>query len=156
VKEIGEEREMAKTRHRTFEIFDFVQEACDALASKSARANTYALDPDLWRFRQLDSAIKPSGVVHVTFKQDTDSESESMSDLGRDLTDLAELLTNGSRVLLDFEGLLAIDSDAIIKLSEFQDKLQSNGSRVVLCNLESAVRASFFPHHGTNASASVD
>jgi hypothetical protein len=41
---------MAKTRHRTFEIFDFLQEASDALASKSARVNTYALDPDMWRF----------------------------------------------------------------------------------------------------------
>jgi hypothetical protein len=140
---------MAKTRHRTFEIFDFIQEASDALASKSARVNTYALDPDLWRFRQLDSAIKPSGMVHVTFKQDTDSE--SMSDLGGDLTDLAELLTNGSRVLLDFEGVLAIDSDAIINLTEFHDKLQNKGSRVVLCNLESAVRASFFPHLSTDA-----
>jgi hypothetical protein len=140
---------MAKTRHRTFEIFDFLQEASDALASKSARVNTYALDPDLWRFRQLDSAIKPSGMVHVTFKQDTDSE--SMSDLGGDLTDLAELLTNGSRVLLDFEGVLAIDSDAIINLTEFHDKLQNKGSRVVLCNLESAVRASFFPHLSTDA-----
>ena len=141
---------MAKTRHRTFEIFDFAQEASDALASKSARVNTYALDPDLWRFRQLDSAIKPSGVVHVTFKQDTDAEPESMSDLGRDLTDLAELLTNGSRVLLDFEGVLAFDSDAIVQLSEFHSKLQTKGSRVVLCNLESAVRAGFFPPLSTN------
>ena len=33
---------MAKTRHRTFEIFDFLQEASDALASKSARVHTYA------------------------------------------------------------------------------------------------------------------
>lgn len=142
---------MAKTHHRTFEIFDFVQEASNALASKSARVNTYALDPDLWRFRRLASAIKPSGVVHVTFKQDTDSESESMSDLGGDLTDLAELLTNGSRVLLDFEGVQAIDSDAIVNLTEFHDKLQSKGSRVVLCNLDSAVRASFFPHLSTDA-----
>lgn len=142
---------MAKSRHRTFEIFDFVQEASDALASKSARVNTYALDPDLWRFRQLDAAIRPSGAVHVTFKQDTESESESMNDLGKDLTDLAELLTNGSRVLLDFEGVQAFDSDAIIKLTEFQNQLQNKGSRVVLCNLESAVRSSFFPHLSTNS-----
>ena len=143
---------MAKTRHRTFEIFDFLQEASDALASKSARVNTYALDPDLWRFRQLDAAVKPSGVVHVTFKQDADSGSESMSDFGTDLVDLAKLLTNGSRVLLDFEGVQAFDADAIVKLSEFHSKLQHRGSRVVLCNLESAVRASFFPHRNTNTS----
>ena len=143
---------MAKTRHRTFEIFDFVQEASDALASKSARVHTYALDPDLWRFRLLDSVVTPSGVVHVTFKQDTDSESELMSDLGRDLTDLIELLPNGSRVLLDFEGVLEIDSDVISKLTEFHNKLQYKGSRVVLCNLGSAVRASFFTHLRSNTS----
>jgi len=142
---------MAKTRHRTFEIFDFLQEASDALASKSARVNTYPLDPDLWRFRQFDTAIQPSGVVHVTFKQHTDSKSESTSDLGKDLADLADLLTNGSRVLLDFEGVLAFDADAIIKLSEFNVKLQNKGSRVVLCNLEPTAQASFFPHLSTNA-----
>ena len=142
---------MARTRHRTFEIFDFLQEASDALASKSARVNTYELDPDLWRFCLLDVAIKPSGVVHVTFKQHTDSESKLMSDLGGDLVDLAELLTNGSRVLLDFEGVLEFDSDAIIKLSKFHSKLRQKGSQVVLCNLDSSVHASFFPHLSRNS-----
>ena len=142
---------MAKIRHRTFEIFDFVQEASDALASKSARVNTYALDPDLWRFRHLDAAIKPSGMAHVTFKQEK-AESESMSDLGKDLADLVELLTNGSRVLLDFEGVRAFDADAIRKLGEFNRKLQNKGSRVVLCNLEPTVQASFLPHVSVNDS----
>ena len=145
---------MAKTRHRTFEIFEFLQEASEALASKSARVNTYALDPDLWRFRQFDTAIQTSGVVHVTFKQHADSKPETPSDLGKDLADLADLLTNGSRVLLDFEGVLAFDADAIAKLTEFNGKLQNKGSRVVLCNLEPTVRASFFPHFRTNASLS--
>ena len=143
---------MAKTRHRTFELFEFLQEASDALASKSARLKTYTLDPDLWRFHHLDAAIMPSGVVHVTFKQQSDSESQPLSDLGKDLADLAAFLTNGSRVLLDFEGVLAFDSDAIIKLTEFHSKLQNKGSRVVLCNLGSEVRASFFPHLGKDAS----
>lgn len=142
---------MAKTRHRTFEIYDFLQEASEALASKSARATTYSLDPDLWRFRQLDAAIRPSGVVHVRFKQHADDDSKSNSDLGRDFADLADLLTNGSRVLLDFEGVPTFDSDEIVKLTEFESKLQNKGSRMVLCNLDSAVRASFYPHRTTNA-----
>ena len=142
---------MAKIRHRIFEIFDFVQEASNALASKSARASTYALAPDLWRFRHLDAAIKPSGIAHVTFKQKK-AESESMSDLGKDLADLSELLTNGSRVLLDFEGVQAFDADAISELGEFNRKLQNKGSRVVLCNLEPTVQASFLPHISTNDS----
>ena len=144
---------MAKIRHRIFEIFDFVQEASNALASKSARVSSYALDPDLWRFRHLHSNIKPSGVAHVTFKQKkADVESQSMSDLGKDLADLAELLTNGSRVLLDFEGVTTFDADAISKLGEFHRKLQSKGSRVVLCNLEPTVQASFLPHVSVNDS----
>ena len=137
---------MAKIRHRTFEIYDFLQEASDALASKSAVLNTYEIDPKQWKFRQLDAASRPSGAVHVTFKPRADDESKSNDALGRDLAELAELLPNGSRVLLDFEGVLAHDSDAVIKLSEFDSKLRNKGSRIVLCNLESAVRDSFFPN----------
>ena len=143
---------MAQIRHRTFEIFDFAQEAIDALASKSARVHAYALDPELWRFHQLDTSIRPSGVVHVTFKPLADGDSESMSKFGTDLTDLAKSLTNGSRVLLDFEGVVAFDADAVAKLTKFNSKLQSKGSRVVLCNLEPTAQASFFSQPSTNAS----
>lgn len=143
---------MAKTRHRTFEIFDFAQEASDALASKSARVHTYALDPELWRFHQLDTSIRPSGVVHVMFKPLADANSGSMSEFGTDLLDLAKSLTNGSRVLLDFEGVVAFDADAVAKLTKFNSKLQSKGSRVVLCNLKPTVQASFFSQPSTNAS----
>ena len=139
---------MAKIRHRTFEIFDLLLEASDALASKSARANTYAIDPSQWEFRQLVTAIRPSGVIHVEFKPKADGEASPRncrgSDLSRDLTELAELLTNDSRVLVNFEGVLAFDSDAVIRLGEFDSKLRNKGSRIVLCNLEPSVRDSFF------------
>jgi hypothetical protein len=69
IKENREEHEMAKIRHRTFEMFDFLQEATNALASKLPRVTTDAGDPESWRFRQLDAAIRPTGVVHITFKQ---------------------------------------------------------------------------------------
>lgn len=149
---------MAKIRHRTFEIFEFLQEASQALASKSAREPTYSLDPDLWRFRQLDTVIRSSGVVHVTFKRNANDESKStidhVTDLAGDLVDLAEQLPNGSRVLLDFEGVQTFNPDAVAKLTEFKSKLQHKGSRVVLCNLEPTVQASFFPHLGTNTNPS--
>ena len=137
---------MAKIRHRTFEIFDFLQESSDALASKSVPANTHKLDPDLWTFQHIDARLRPTGVVHVTFKPHKGSESESMNKLDADLTVLAESLANDSRVLFDFEGLPAFNSEAIAKLGDFDTKLRNKGSRVVLCNLESAVRASFFPN----------
>jgi hypothetical protein len=142
---------MAKIRHRTFEMFDFLQEATSALASKSPRVTTDASDPESWKFRQLIAVIKPSGVVHVTFKQDALSEADSVNDFGTDLTQLTGLLVNGSRVLLDFEGVLEFGADSIIKLTEFNGKLLAKGSRVVLCNLDPNVRASFFPHESKNA-----
>ena len=142
---------MAKIRHRTFEIFDFLQEATDALASKSARLSTNVSDPESWRFRQLIAARRSSGIVHITFKQRA-PVADSVNDLGMDLTDLAALLINGSRVLLDFEGVLEFDTDSIIELTEFNRKLHTKGSRVVLCNLEPTVRVSFFPQRSTNAS----
>jgi hypothetical protein len=142
---------MAKIRHRTFEIFDFLQEATSALASKSARVTTDTSDSESWKFRQLIAVIKPSGVVHVTFKQDALSEADSVNDFGTDLTQLTGLLVNGSRVLLDFEGVLEFGADSIIKLTEFNGKLLAKGSRVVLCNLDPTVRASFFPHESKNA-----
>jgi hypothetical protein len=142
---------MAKIRHRTFEIFDFLQEATGALASKSARVTTDTSDSESWKFRQLIAVIKPSGVVHVTFKQDALSEADSVNDFGTDLTQLTGLLVNGSRVLLDFEGVLEFGADSIIKLTEFNGKLLAKGSRVVLCNLDPNVRASFFPHESKNA-----
>lgn len=145
---------MAKIPHRTFEIFDFLQEASDALASKSARVSSSALDADLSNLRQLEANVRPSGVVHVTFQQPPSTEPESMSGFGNDLADLAKLLTNGSRIMLDFEGVSRFESDAVSKLGDFQGKLKNKGSRVVLCNLEPAVRALFFPHLTPNASPS--
>ena len=60
---------MAKTRHRTFEMFDFLQEATNALASKLPCVTTGGSDPASWRFRQLIAVTRPSGVVHITFKK---------------------------------------------------------------------------------------
>ncbi|QDT09026.1 hypothetical protein [Planctomycetes bacterium K23_9] len=152
---------MPRIRHRSFQIYDFLQEANDALASKSARINTYSLDPDLWRFRQLDVQIRPTGVAHVTFKPRADVDSDSGSDveldfandLGRDLADLADLLTNGSRAVLDFEGVETFNADAIAKLSDFNGKLTHKGSRFVLCNLGPTTRDSFFPNARTKANS---
>lgn len=135
---------MAKIRHRTFEIFDFLLEASDALASKSAGVTTYALDPSRWEFRQLDATLRPSGVIHLTFKPAVAGQSASRVDLGRDLAELAELLTNNSRLLVDFEGVPAFDAEGVIRLNEFDSKLRNKGSRIVLCNLEPAVRDTFF------------
>lgn len=136
---------MAKIRHRTFEIFDFLQEATTALASKSPQPGADDSNPNSWEFRQLDADIRPNGVLHITFKQRDSSETHSTSDFAADLAHLAGQLDNGSRVLLDFEFVGGFDTDAVAKLVDFNSKIQYKGSRFVLCNLEPAVRASFFP-----------
>ena len=68
------------------------------------------------------------------------------------LADLAVLLTNCSRVLLDFEGVSVFDPTESAKLTEFSGKLQNEDCRVVLRNLEPIVQASFFPLRSMNVS----
>jgi hypothetical protein len=136
---------MAKTRHRTFEIFEFLQEASDSLASKAARINAYGSNPESWEFECISVVARPSGVIQVGFKNRSQDEEISSDAFGEDLKKLAEMLGNGSRVLLDFEGVSEFGAAAIGKLVDFHHKLQSKGSRVVLCNLESGVRDSFYP-----------
>ena len=140
---------MAKIRHRTFEIFDFLQEATDALSSKSPGVTTDTSDPKSWRFRQLIAERRPSGVIHITFKQCGISGANSANDLYADLMQLTGLLVNDSRVLLDFEFVQEFGTDSIIKLTDFNSRIQYKGSRVVLCNLEPTVRESFFPRGRT-------
>ncbi len=140
---------MAKYRHRTFEMFDFSDEATCALASKSTRPAAYVDDPESWAFQHL-VALRRAGVIHVKFKQRKRLAAEFSSQLRTDFWQLADSLVNDSRVLLDFECLSEFGSGCIDELKRFNAKLQSKGSRVVLCNLEPAVRASFFPNRSGN------
>ena len=141
---------MAKYRHRTFEMFDFPDEATLALASKSTRTTTESDDPASWTFQQL-TASRAASVTLVKFKKPKCSDAESEGELREDLSQLADLLVNDSRVLLDFEGLHEFSSSSIDALALFNRKLQSKGSRIALCNLEPAVQASFYPNRKEDA-----
>jgi anti-anti-sigma regulatory factor len=62
-----------------------------------------------------------------------------------DFAKLAGSLVNDSPVLIDFEGLGEFSARSVDELALFCRKLQTKGSRLALCNLGGAVRASFFP-----------
>ena len=135
---------MAKYRHKTFEMFDFAEEASSALGSKTPPAKPD--DPGSWILQHLTASQKGS-VVHVRFKKTKAFDEETLSELRNDFAQLARRLINDSRVLLDFEGISEFCAASIDALALFNRKLQSKGSRLALCHLPPAVRASFFPHH---------
>ena len=135
---------MTKTRHRTFEIFDSVEEAKSALASKSALPKANTDDLSSWSLRHL-VASHSAGIIHVRFMKTGFARPDTLRELRDDLSELAGTLVNGSQVLLDLEGLVEFDAECIAELGKFNQKLRAKGSRFVLCNLNQAVQASFFP-----------
>lgn len=139
------EDKMTKTRHRIFEIFDSAEEAKGALATKSALLQTNTGDSQSWSLRQL-AASNTAGIVHVKFKRTEVSGEDTLREFSNDLSEFAGSLANGSRVLLDLEGLREFGAEPIAELENFSQKLRAKGSRFVLCNLNQLVEASFFPN----------
>ena len=137
---------MAKHRHRTFEMFDTYCEAARALESKSlqrAVRQSHETDED-WTFQCL-VVSRDGRLIQVTFKSPNRPEQDQVRDLRADFTRLADSLVNDSPVLMDFEGLEEFSARSVDELALFLRKLRSKGSRIALCNLGPAVRASFFP-----------
>jgi anti-anti-sigma regulatory factor len=84
-------------------------------------------------------------VIHVTFQSPYRAEQDDARDLRADFAKLASSLVNDSPVLMDFEGLEEFSPKCVDDLALFLRRLQSKGSRIALCNLGPAVKASFFP-----------
>jgi hypothetical protein len=135
---------MTKTRHRTFEIFDSADEAKGALASKATISVSQAADPQSRSLRHLNVSHS-AGIAHVKFSKKEYPPADRLRDFRDDLAELADGLTNGSRVVLDLEGLREFGAESIAELESFNQKLRVKGSRFVLCNLEQQVQAAFFP-----------
>lgn len=135
---------VAKYRHRVFEMYDFRDEALCALKPKAASPATDEIDSEPWDFTLL-AASRRASVTHVSFKEAQDLSDDVASDLRKDFAQLTDKLTSDSKLLLDFTGLSAISTDSIDTLVTFNKNLRHKGSRMVLCCLDSAVRDSFFP-----------
>ncbi|MGB7343882.1 MAG: STAS domain-containing protein [Pirellulaceae bacterium] len=136
---------MAKYRHRTFEMYDFRDEAVDALTPKKPRENVDPVDPGLWKFEHF-AASRTDSVTLLLFKESLGHTVDASVKMSDELSLIARSLSNDSRVLIDFEGLTEFSSDSIEALAQFKGTLQSKGSQVALCNLEPDVRAAFFPN----------
>lgn len=134
---------MAKYRHRIFEMYEFRDEAVRALTPKAEKAATEATAPETWTFRHL-AVSRSAGVTHIEFKQPKSLGEESVSGLGEDFAQLAEMLDRDNKVLVDFTGMASLGPSFIDALVLFHKKLQTKGSRIALCCLDPAARESFF------------
>lgn len=138
-------KKMAKYRHRIFEMYEFRAEAISGLIPKSTRMVPSKLDPQLWTFRTLDVALREN-IISVQFNRAEYDESESEDDLMDDFSNLADKLTNNSKVLFDFTGVESISPKSIAAIETLDGRLKSKGSRIVLCCLGPTARRAFFPH----------
>jgi anti-anti-sigma regulatory factor len=136
------EQEMAKYRHRIFEMFDLRDEAIHALTPKTAYHGTDPTASESWALKQL-AVSRSASVTLVEFKGAEFGE-ETVSDLHEDFSQLADILVRDSKVLLDFAGVKSFCTAAIDELIRFKKILRTKGSRIVLCCLEPTARESFF------------
>jgi anti-anti-sigma regulatory factor len=134
---------MAKYRHRVFEMYEFRDEAICALTPKVEKAATEATAPESWDFTHL-AVSRSAGVTLVEVKQATDFGDDNVKQLAEDFAKLADKLDRDSKVLLDFTGLGSLNSAFVDALMLFTKKLQTKGSRIALCSLDTAAREIFF------------
>ena len=125
-------------------MYDSRDEAVRALKPKTACSARDIEESEGWGLQILETSEEAS-LTLVGFKKSLSLAHDSTSDLHRDFAKLTEKLANGSKVLLDFTGLVAIPTASIETLVSFNQNLRHKGSRMVLCCLEPAVRSSFFP-----------
>ena len=135
---------MAKYRHRFFEMYEFRDEAIRALTPKTAHLATEGAGSESWTFTHL-AVSRSASVTHVEFKRVQTFGEEIVSDLRKEFAQLADALVRDSKVLLDFAGVKLFCAACIDEIILLNQNLRTKGSRIVLCCLDPAVRASFFP-----------
>lgn len=133
---------MAKDRHRIFEIYTSCDEAAWELMPKAAKTGN---DPGALTtsFKQL-VVSRLVGITQVRFKEAALSTPEMLTQAQDDFARLADELGGDSRVLIDFTGVQMFDAAGVNALIGFNRKLQLKGSRMVLCCLDTNVRAAIF------------
>lgn len=145
---------MAKYRHRIFEMYDFRDEAVEAVKPNSAKAVTDSSVPVSGTFRHL-SVSRCDNVTLVQFRDLTTADNKIAAHLRDDFHELAENLGRDSKVVLDFSGIDLFEPACGRELQQLSKKLQMKGSRIVLCSLSPNVRASFFTEDVRSANQSV-
>lgn len=134
---------MAKCRHRSFEIYEYRDEATQALTPKVARPVLEGTAPEAWTFKHL--AVSQSDcVTHVQFKNGQTFGGETALELRDEFVQLSDRLVRDSKVLFDFDGVESFCEVSINALDLFNRQLRSKGSRIALCCLDSSVLQSFY------------
>ncbi len=134
---------MAKYRHRVFEMYDFFEEACLALKPKATGQATESSVGDSQTFKYLVVTCSAT-ITRVEFKNAEDFGKDNVTDLGRDLSQLADGMERGGKVLLDFTGVKSFSPECIASLVLLNQNLRHKGGRIALCCLDPATRESFF------------
>ncbi len=134
---------MARIHHRVFEIYDQRDEAGLSLISKTGQQAHNAIDPGALQLQQLN-ASRESIVICLDFKQAPEGSRESIAEFKADLDHVADKLTPGSKVLVDFSKVETLPGACVDALAQFRSRIRPDGSRVVLCGLQPAVREVFF------------
>lgn len=134
---------MAKYRHRIFEMYEFRDEAIRALTSNLENPVTEVTTPESWDLTHL-AVSRSAGVTHVQFKQPETLAEETVSGLREDFVQLKDRLERGSKVLLDFTGVVSFSPASIDALGLLHKHLRNKGSRIVLCSLSPAAHGCFF------------
>jgi ABC-type transporter Mla MlaB component len=134
---------MAKDRHRIFEIYSTRDEAGWEIMPKTNKVGNDLVALGKCSFHQL-IVSQLAGITQVRYKEADVSTQEMIAQVQDDFAQLADALSGDSRVLIDFTGVQTFDPTGINALIALNRKLQVRGSRMVLCGLESNVRATFF------------
>ena len=134
---------MAKDRHRIFEIYPSQDEAISELLPKARNAGNSLPVPELGSFEQL-IVSQSAGITQVQYKEPAILAQDILTQVQKDFMQLADKLTGDSRVLIDFTGVESFGPAGITALTLFEKRLKVRGSRMVLCSLDTNVRASFF------------
>jgi anti-anti-sigma regulatory factor len=124
-------------------MYEFRDEAVQALTPRTYRDVSDAADSESWTFTHLTVSSSAS-VTLVEFKGAQSFGEETLNDLREDFSQLASRLDKDSKVLLDFAGVKSFSADSIDVLALFNRQLRIKGSRIAVCCLDSAARASFF------------
>lgn len=133
---------MPKYSHRTFEMFDFYDEAASTLKMRPRHAFRVKSEAAM-QFEQL-KIEQTDDFVQITFTRGDFGDDQPTVHLAAELTRLAALLHNDCRVLLNFEGVEQFSVASVDRLKVFYQRLKSKGSRLLLCNLNSEVKSSFY------------
>lgn len=139
---------MAKYRHRVFEMYDFYEEAAEALAKKSTDGSpvdhvaqspsTTSADFDCLVVSDYD------GITRVTLDGKHDFDDDRVQSLRLDLANLKDALPTNCRVVFDFTGVDVFHASCIELLKQFTGALKMKGSRVALCCLNASAKETFF------------